>query len=107
MAASVLLAACASHPASQTSSADTFTTPDVPARAYSSITTTDVAADTCGAQGMAWLVGRPRTEIPVSADLTNRWVRSTVGAAPAGVVPQRLNILYDPNTGVVTRVQCG
>jgi len=104
-----LLGACASNHVAKplASTADTFAAPDVPARAYSTITTADAGVDRCGASGMAWIVGRPKTEIPVTADLSNRWVRSTVAQAPPGLAPERLNILYDPATGVVTHVQCG
>jgi hypothetical protein len=105
----VLLGACASNPTAHLASpSDTFVMPDVPARAYSSISTSpEVSSDRCGAASMSWLVGRPRTEIPVTADLSNRWVQSTAAVHPPGVVPSRLTILYDPLTGRVTHVQCG
>ncbi|MBX7247546.1 MAG: hypothetical protein K1X35_00675 [Caulobacteraceae bacterium] len=82
--------------------------PDVPARGYVSAAPAPLAApDACGANSMAWLVGRPRTEIPVGADLSNRWVQSTAAPRPPGRAPNRLTILYDPANGVVTHVQCG
>lgn len=102
-----MLGACASNHVAPVAVTDTFAVPDVPARAYSTITTSGMGVDRCGASGMGWLVGRPRTEVPVTADLSNRWVRSTAAEAPPGLAPERLNILYDPATGVVTHVQCG
>ncbi len=101
----ILLSACASKPA-DVALRDTYVQPDAPARLYASATVAP-RPDTCGAAHLAWMVGRPRTEIPVPVDFSNRWVRSSAAAAPPGVRPERLNIVYDPATQRVQAVACG
>ena len=63
--------------------------------------------DTCGASALAGLVGRPRTEIPVAVDLTRRRVSCTACPVAPDVRMDRLNILFDAQTGRVTKITCG
>ncbi len=63
--------------------------------------------DTCGATALASLVGRPRTQIPVPVDLTRRRVACTACPVAPDVRLDRVNILFDAQTGIVTRVTCG
>ncbi len=105
MAGVVLLSACASNPAG-VATRDTFAQPDAPARLYAGVAS-PATPDTCGAAHLAWMIGRPRTEIPVPVDLSNRWVRSSAAPTPPGVRPERLNIVYDPVTQRVQAVACG
>ena len=63
--------------------------------------------DTCGAAALAGLVGRPRKEIPVPVDLTRRRVACTACPVAPDVRMDRLNILYDAQTGRVTKITCG
>ena len=63
--------------------------------------------DTCGAAALAGLVGRPRTQIPVPVDLTRRRVACTACPVAPDVRMDRLNILYDAQTGLVTKITCG
>ena len=63
--------------------------------------------DTCGAAALAGLVGRPRTEIPVPVDLTRRRVACTACPVAPDVRLDRVNILYDARTGLVTKITCG
>ncbi len=100
-----MLSACVSDHVEETALPSAYVTPDVPARAYSAIYSEP--PDRCGANSMAWLVGRPRTEIPVPVDLSNRRVQCTECERGAAVVPQRLNIFFNPDTGLVEQVQCG
>jgi hypothetical protein len=65
------------------------------------------AGDTCGAKALQYLVGRPRTEIPVPVDLTRRRVTCTTCPVTMDFNPERLNILYDQETGLVRQVKCG
>ena len=66
-----------------------------------------VLRDTCGATALASLVGRPRTEIPVPVDLTRRRVACTACPVAPDVRLDRVNILFDARTGLVTRITCG
>ncbi len=63
--------------------------------------------DTCGAAALAGLVGRPRTQIPVPVDLTHRRVACTACPVAPDVQLDRVNILYDAQTGLVTKITCG
>jgi hypothetical protein len=61
----------------------------------------------CDAPSLAYLVGRPRTEIPVPADLSRRRVACTTCVGPADRQPTRTDIIFDARTGIVTAVTCG
>ena len=63
--------------------------------------------DTCGAAALAGLVGRPRTQIPVPVDLTRRRVTCTACPVAPDVRMDRVNILFDAQTGLVTKITCG
>lgn len=63
--------------------------------------------DTCGAAALAGLVGRPRTQIPVPVDLSRRRVACTACPVAPEIRLDRVNILYDARTGLVTKVTCG
>jgi hypothetical protein len=63
--------------------------------------------DTCGAAALAGLVGKPRTQIPVPVDLTRRRVACTACPVAPDVRLDRLNILYDAQSGLVTKITCG
>ena len=63
--------------------------------------------DTCGAASLAGLIGRPRTQIPVAVDLSRRRVSCTACPVAPDVRLDRVNILYDARTGLVTRITCG
>ncbi len=63
--------------------------------------------DTCGAAALAGLIGKPRTRIPVAVDLSRRRVACTACPVAPDVRLDRINILYDAKTGLVTRVTCG
>ena len=66
-----------------------------------------VLRDTCGAAALAGLVGKPRTLIPVPVDLSRRRVACTACPVAPDVRLDRVNILFDARTGLVTRVACG
>ena len=61
----------------------------------------------CDAPDLAYLVGRPRTEIPVPADLSRRRVVCATCPGPDDVRPDRTDILFNANTGTITAVKCG
>ena len=63
--------------------------------------------DSCGADALQGLVGKPRTEIPVPVHPGARRVTCTTCPVTMDYMPGRLNILYDADTGVVAQVKCG
>ena len=63
--------------------------------------------DTCGAAALASLIGRPRTQIPVATDLSRRRVACTACPVAPDIRLDRVNILFDARTGLVTRITCG
>ena len=65
------------------------------------------ARDTCGAAALAYLVGKPRTEIPVPTDLARRRVVCTTCPMTDDARPDRQTITYDATSGKVAAVTCG
>jgi hypothetical protein len=63
--------------------------------------------DRCGATEHQWLVGEPRTSIPVPVDVSHRRVTCTTCPMTEDYSENRLNILYDRENGLVERVFCG
>ncbi len=63
--------------------------------------------DMCGAAALAGLVGRPRSQIPVPVDLSRRRVACTACPVAPDIRLDRVNILFDAKTGLVTRIACG
>ena len=63
--------------------------------------------DLCGAGDMQWLVGKPKTEIPVPVDVVNRRVTCTTCPVTEEFSPHRLNIFFNDQTGIVEQVRCG
>ena len=56
---------------------------------------------------MQWLVGKPKTEIPVPVDVVNRRVTCTTCPVTEDFSPHRLNIFFNDQTGLVEQVRCG
>ena len=63
--------------------------------------------DSCGARGLQYLVGRPRTEIPVPLHPSMRRVVCLTCPISDEIAPMRQTILYDPDSGLVREVRCG
>ncbi len=63
--------------------------------------------DACDAGSLQYLVGRPRTDIPVPVDPSRRRVACTACPITQDFVSYRQTILYDAHTGLVTSVRCG
>ena len=61
----------------------------------------------CEAASLAYLVGRPRTEIPVPVDPTSRRVSCTTCPVTQDYRPERTDILFDAQSGLITAVKCG
>lgn len=64
-------------------------------------------ADRCGAAALQSLIGKPRTEIPVPINPRLRRVACTTCPVTMDFNPERLNIFYDADSGVVKEVRCG
>lgn len=63
--------------------------------------------DICRAGEMQWLVGKPKTEIPVPVDVVNRRVACTTCPVTEDFSPHRLNIFFNEQTGIIEQVRCG
>lgn len=66
-----------------------------------------IEADLCKAGENQWLVGKPRSEIPVPVDVINRRVACTTCPITEDYSPYRLNIFYNQQTNLVETVRCG
>ena len=66
-----------------------------------------ISHDTCGATALAGLIGKPRTQIPVATDLSRRRVSCTACPVSPDIRLDRVNILYDAQTGLVAKITCG
>ncbi len=63
--------------------------------------------DQCGAGEMQYLIGKPRSEIPIPAEPSRRRVTCTTCPVTMDYSPARLNILFDAETGIIREVKCG
>ena len=63
--------------------------------------------DLCRAGEMQWLVGKPKTDIPVPVDVVNRRVTCTTCPVTEDYSPHRLNIFFDEQTNIIEQVRCG
>jgi len=63
--------------------------------------------DACGAADLQYLVGKPRTDIPVPLQPGLRRVACTTCPVTEDYIPARQTILYDTQTGLITAVRCG
>jgi hypothetical protein len=106
LAGAALLTACSSTPAADESAPRAVEqaqlNPPVGSRMPTAQTT-----DLCKAGEMQYLVGKPRTEIPVPVDVVNRRVACTTCAITEDFSAYRLNIFYDRDTGIIEQVRCG
>ena len=61
----------------------------------------------CEASDLAWLVGKPRSAIPVPVNPSLRRVYCSTCFVTQDYVAGRTDIVFDSETGVVTAVKCG
>lgn len=120
VAGALAVAACASPPPNPTGSTRTSSYPNYPAttpvapvspteRPYLSEPGVRNASGQamCKADEFQWLIGKPRTEIPVPVDVVNRRVACTTCPITEDYSPYRLNIFYNQRTGLIEQVRCG
>ena len=102
------LSACASPPPTRSAQPGSAPRISPTERPYQSEPAArSVNADMCKAGDLQWLVGKPRSEIPVPVDVVNRRVACTTCPVTEDYSPYRLNIFYNQQTGIVERVSCG
>ena len=63
--------------------------------------------DTCGADSLQYLVGKPRTEIPVPLQPSQRRVVCSTCVTTQEFRADRQTIVFDSDTGLITSVKCG
>jgi hypothetical protein len=63
--------------------------------------------DSCGAREMQWLVGKPKSAIPVPTEPARRRVACTTCPVTLDYRANRLNIFFDAGTGIIKEVKCG
>jgi hypothetical protein len=68
---------------------------------------TTAAAPECEAASLAWLVGKPRSAIPVPVYPSLRRVYCSTCLVTQDYMPGRTDIVFDTETGVITAVKCG
>ena len=66
-----------------------------------------VKADTCGAAPLQYLIGKPKSEVPVPVDPSKRRVYCSTCMVTMDYRPDRLDIVFDQDTSAVTAVKCG
>jgi hypothetical protein len=65
------------------------------------------AAPQCEAASLQYLIGKPRTEIPVPLEPARRRVYCSSCIVTQDYVPGRTDIVFDSQTGIITGVKCG
>jgi len=63
--------------------------------------------DQCGAAALQYLVGRPRTEIPVPLQPSTRRVVCSTCVITQDYRADRQTIIFDGDTGIIKSVACG
>ena len=96
------LAACAQRPPQWAAPAPTIA-PVTLAKATPELGKPDL----CNARSLSYLIGRPRTEIPIPVDPSMRQVVCTTCIAPQDHSDTRQRVLFDAETSLITAVGCG
>lgn len=66
-----------------------------------------MADDQCGAAALQYLIGKPRTEIPVPLDPGKRRVVCSTCIITQDFRADRQTITFDTDTGLIKSVKCG
>jgi hypothetical protein len=107
-AVALVLAACSSAPPPETTpSYQPITAAPPSSQIQPGISGLAVSADACGAPPLQSLIGHPRTEIPVPLDPDRQRVACTTCPASEDQRPERLNFLFDAQTGLIRQIRCG
>ena len=65
------------------------------------------SSEPCDKASLAYLIGKPRSLIPVPVDPSLRRVACTTCPVTEDYRPSRTDILFDAQTGLVTALKCG
>jgi hypothetical protein len=101
-----LLAACSSTPAGDVPAARAVEAAQLN-QPVGSRNPQNPTADLCRAGDLQYLVGKPKTDIPVPVDVVNRRVTCTTCPVTEDFSPYRLNIFFNERTQIVEQVRCG
>ena len=63
--------------------------------------------DSCGAVDLQYLIGHPRSEIPIPLQPSRRRVVCSTCPMTEDYVPYRQTIIYDVQTGLASSIKCG
>ena len=66
-----------------------------------------LANDTCGANDLQYLIGKPRTDIPVPLQPSSRRVVCSTCVTTQEYRADRQTIVFDTDTGLIKSVTCG
>ncbi len=66
-----------------------------------------LANDTCGANDLQYLIGKPRTDIPVPLQPSGRRVVCSTCVTTQEYRADRQTIVFDTDTGLIKSVTCG
>lgn len=103
----LVLASCSSAPPEPAPMPPPATPTAPPAVALPTPPQQQAEKDECGLKDAQAFVGKNRTELPAPVD-PSRWrVACTTCPVTMDYRPDRLNILFNPDTGVVQQVKCG
>lgn len=111
----MMLSACSSTPEAPSAPA-TQTSPSAPAYHPPAISAPaapaapaykPMADDMCGASQLQYLVGKPRTDIPVPLDPGSRRVVCSTCIVTQEFRADRQTIVFNTDTGIIESVKCG
>lgn len=68
---------------------------------------TSARGDICGAASLQYLIGKPKAEAPVPIDPSRRRVYCSTCMITMDYRADRLDIVFDQTSGLVTAVKCG
>jgi hypothetical protein len=99
--------AAAPPPVPQAAPAPPDTPPPAAPQTAQAAPPTPRPTDSCGAADLQYLIGRPRTDIPIPLTPGRRRVVCSTCPMTQDFVPYRQTIIYDAATGLVSSVKCG
>jgi len=102
LAAAVLVASCSSAPPPAP-----LPPPETPVAPPPVAIAPPQPRDQCGMVEAKAFIGKSRTELPAAVDPTRWRVACTTCPVTMDFRPDRLNILFDADTGRVNEVKCG
>ncbi len=107
-ASALVLLSCSAPKSAPPSTAPTVTPmPAAPAPVDRPAASGSNSPDQCKSADLKYLIGKLRSEIPVPADPGKRRVACTTCPVTMDYNPERLNIFFDADTGVIKDVKCG